>query len=123
MSIQEQHAAPAATNVSPADAVPQVSAPAGVIVIGTLVTGLLFEAWPARVVTYDGARRLALLGCAAVVAAIAGFGLRAVSLAAESAWTDPAQLWVAVSALNLISAVIILHAVVWRRWPVPVNES
>jgi hypothetical protein len=35
----------------------------------------------------------------------------------------PAQLWVAVSALNLISAVIILHAVVWRRWPVSVDES
>ena len=47
----------------------------------------------------------------------------AVSLAAESAWTDPAQLWGAVSALNLISAVIILHAVVWRRWPVSVDES
>jgi hypothetical protein len=103
--------------------VPQVSALAGVIVTGTLVTGLLFEAWPARMVTNDGARRLALLGCTAVVAAIAGFGLRAVSLAAESAWTDPAQLWVAVSALNFISAVIILHAVVWRRWPVPVDES
>lgn len=103
--------------------VPQVSAFAGVVVAGTLVVGLLFEAWPVRAIANDGARRLALLGAAGVVAVIAGFGLRAISVAAESAWTDPAQLWVAVAALNFVSAVIILHAVVWRRWPVPVGDG
>jgi hypothetical protein len=101
-------------------AVPEVSAVAGAVVLGTLVTGLLFEQWPARLVgTSSAANRLLLIGIAAVVAAVAGFGLHAVALAVQTWTRDPADLWVAVTALNFLGATVIVHAAVWRRWPVP----
>jgi hypothetical protein len=96
---------------------PQVSAVAGVIVAGTLITGLLFEGWPARLVSSPGLSRLALLASAAAVAVITGVGLRAISLGAQTWTRDPAQLWVAVTGLNFIGAFVIVHAVLWRRWP------
>lgn len=100
---------------------PQVSEVAGVIVAGTLTAGLLFEGWPARVAANPALSRLALLGTAGAVAVIAGFALRAISLTAT--WTgDPPQLWVAVMGLNFIGAFVIVHAVVFRRWPLPAGE-
>jgi hypothetical protein len=101
---------------------PSVSAAAGVIVAGTLIAGLLFEGWPARTVSSPALSRLALLGTAGAVAVIAGFALRAISLGAT--WTgDPAQLWVAVTGLNFIGAFVIIHVAVFRRWPLPADES
>ncbi len=102
--------------------VPQISAVGGVAVVGTLVAGLLFEAWPAPLLRPPGTQRAALFATAAVVAVIAGYGLRSLSLAAETWTRDPAQLWVAVAGLNLIGATIIVHAVLWRRWPVTVAD-
>jgi hypothetical protein len=100
---------------------PQVSEVAGVIVAGTLIAGLLFEGWPARAVGNPALSRLALLGTAGAVAVIAGFALRAISLTAT--WTgDPPQLWVAVMSLNFIGAFVIVHAAVFRRWPLPTGE-
>jgi hypothetical protein len=99
----------------------QVSAAAGVIVAGTLIAGLLFEGWPARTVGNPALSRLALLGTAGAVAVIAGFALRAIGLTAT--WTGaPPQLWVAVMGLNFISAVVIVHAAIFRRWPLPAGE-
>jgi hypothetical protein len=100
---------------------PQVSEVAGVIVAGTLIAGLLFEGWPARAVGNPALSRLALLGTAGAVALIAGFALRAISLTAT--WTgSPPQLWVAVTGLNFIGAFVIVHAVVFHRWPLPAGE-
>ncbi|MGH3150107.1 MAG: hypothetical protein ACRDOB_05175 [Streptosporangiaceae bacterium] len=97
---------------------PQVSEVAGVIVAGTLIAGLLFEGWPARTAGNPAWSRLALLGMAGAVAVAAGFALRAISLGAT--WTgDPPQLWVAVTSLNFIGAFVIVHAAVFRRWPLP----
>ena len=100
---------------------PQVSAAAGVIVAGTLVAGLLFEGWPARVVRNPGLSRLALLVTAGLIAVIAGLVLRAISLAGT--WSgDPPQLWVAVMGLNFIGAFVIIHVAVFRRWPLPAAD-
>jgi hypothetical protein len=100
---------------------PQVSEVAGVIVAGTLIAGLLFEGWPARAVANPALSRLALLGTAAAISVIAGFALRAISLTAT--WTgSPPQLWVAVMGLNFIGAFVIVHAAVFRRWPLPAGE-
>jgi hypothetical protein len=52
---------------------------------------------------------------------IAGFALRAISLTAT--WTgSPPQLWVAVTGLNFIGALVIVHAAVFRGWPLPAAE-
>ncbi len=100
---------------------PQVSEVAGVIVAGTLIAGLLFEGWPARTIANPALSRLALLGTAGAVAVVAGFALRAISLTAT--WTSaPPQLWVAVMGLNFIGAIVIVHAAVFRRWPLPAAE-
>jgi hypothetical protein len=99
----------------------QVSEVAGVIVAGTLIAGLLFEGWPARAVGHPAVSRLALLAVAGAVAVTAGFALRAISLTAT--WTaDPPQLWVAVTGLNYIGAFVIVHAAVFRRWPLPAGQ-
>lgn len=100
---------------------PQVSEVAGVIVAWTLIAGLLFEGWPARTIANPALSRLALLGTAGAVAVVAGFALRAISLTAT--WTSaPPQLWVAVMGLNFIGAIVIVHAAVFRRWPLPAAE-
>jgi hypothetical protein len=100
---------------------PQVSEVAGVIVAGTLIAGLLFEGWPARLAGHPVWSRLMLLGTAGAVAVAAGLALRAISLTAT--WTgDPPQLWVAVTGLNFIGAFVIVHAAVFRRWPLPAGE-
>jgi hypothetical protein len=103
--------------------VPQISAIAAMVVVGTLTAGLLFEGWPARLVAAPGARLAAILATAAGVAVVTGFVLRAIAVAAT--WSHPSpgeqQLWVAVTGLNFIGAVIIIHAAVWRRWPLPVE--
>lgn len=99
--------------------VEQVSATAGVIVAGTLVAGLLFEGWPSRLIAGPALRRLGLLATAAVVATVLGVGLRALALAVDDWTRAPALLWVGVAGLNFIGAVIIMHVVLYRRWPLP----
>lgn len=97
-------------------AVPTISATAGVIVAGTLVSALLFEAWPARL---SGPRTpLLLVVTSGAVAAALYFALMAIGHTAT--WTKaPVDLWVSISGLNFIGAVVILHAVLWRRSPIP----
>ena len=90
--------------------------------ISAAIAGLLFEGWPARVVGNPALSRRALLGTAGAVAVIAGFALRAISLTAT--WTgDPPQLSVAVMGLNFIGAFVIVHAAVFRRWPLPAGGA
>lgn len=99
----------------------QVSEVAGVIIAGTLVVGLLLAGWPARLISNPGLSRLALLASEAVVAVVLGEVLRAISLTAT--WSDPSQLWVAVTGLNFIAAFIIVHVAAFRRWPLPPEKA
>ena len=79
------------------------------------------KAGRARLAGHPAVSRLALLGTAGAAAVAAGFALRAISLGA--AWAgDPPQLWVAVTGLNFIGAFVIVHAAVFRRWPLPSAE-
>ena len=98
--------------------VPQIGAFAGVTVAATLIAGLLFEQWPARLLRSNGSRRLGLLATTAVIAVGLGYALRAIALATDTWTRDPALLWVGVTGLNFIGAVVIIHAALWRRWPV-----
>jgi len=101
----------------------QVNAAAGAIVAGTLVAGLLFEGWPARLISNPALSRLALLATAGVIAVAAGFALRAISLTATWTPTEPGQQWVTTVALNFIGAFVIVHVAVFRRWPVPAGQE
>jgi hypothetical protein len=96
-------------------AVPTISAIAGVTVAGTLISALLFEAWPARL---SGTRTPSLLVITSgVLAAVLYVVLMAIGDTAT--WTKaPVDLWVSIAGLNFIGAVVILHAVLWRRSPI-----
>ncbi|HEY5855347.1 MAG TPA: hypothetical protein VIW24_15185 [Aldersonia sp.] len=62
-----------------------------VIITGTLVTGLLFEQWPARRATHDALRRWALLATTAVVAAVTGIALHTIGTATEPGPANPSN--------------------------------
>jgi hypothetical protein len=96
-----------------------IGAVAGTIVAGSLSAGLLLEAWPASLGA-SRARWFLLLEALAlgllfyvVLYAIAG---------TEEFFTAPADLWVSIAGLNFIAAPIIVHVVLWRRWPIPVAD-
>lgn len=99
-----------------------VNAWAGSVVAATLSAGLLMEAWPARL---KGPQTPWYLALTSLVLTVVYFViLTALSNALWPADAPPLQpLWVGIAGLNFIGAVIIWHAVLWRRWPVAVAAS
>lgn len=95
----------------------EIGAIAGAAVAGLVVTGLLFEGWPARLLRGANAVRAALLGVAALWSLAIGYGLYGLGNAAEDWTREPVQLWTTIMGLTFVGAVVILHVVVWRRWP------
>ncbi|NNN20249.1 MAG: hypothetical protein HKL84_10440, partial [Acidimicrobiaceae bacterium] len=60
------------------------------------------------------------LGTSVLVIVVTGllyFGLRGLGHATGTWNQAPVELWIGVSGLNYIAAVIILHYAVWGRWP------
>ena len=100
-------------------AVPTIGAIAGVWVAGSLVAGLLFEGWPGRLA--GAVAPVALFGTAVVLAVVFYYVLLAIG--GTFTWTKtPVDLWVSISGLNFIGAMVIMHAALWRRWPVPASN-
>ncbi len=98
--------------------VPEIAAACGVTIAASIIVALVFEAWPARMVTSDGGRIIALLGTIAVLAAVLFIVLKAIG-DARGTWTaaNPVYLWMTVCALNFLAAGSILWYGVWGRWP------
>jgi hypothetical protein len=95
-----------------------VSGAGGCAVGATLVAAMLFEAWPFHGESAQGTRvGLAVVGTA--LAFVLYYGLRALGATTGTWDVAPLQLWVAVSGLNYVAAVVILHYAVWGRWPLP----
>ncbi len=97
-----------------------VNAWAGSVVAASLTAGLLMEAYPARL---KGPQTPWYLLLTAVVLTVVYFlVLKGIVSAVWPADAPPplADLWVGIAGLNFIGAVIIWHAVLWRRWPIPV---
>lgn len=96
--------------------VPQVGAIGGTIVLGAFTIGLLFESWPMNN-DPPAAQRIGQLLGTGLIAGVAYFGLRALGSALETFEANPIELWVAISALNYLAAVIVLYCLIWERWP------
>lgn len=96
-----------------------VNAWTGSVVAGSLTAGLLMEAYPARL---KGPQTPWYLLLTAVVLTVVFYVvLQAIVAAMWPADAPPlGDLWVGIFGLNFIGAVIIWHAVLWRRWPIPV---
>lgn len=102
--------------------VPQIAEITGAAIAGILVTGLLFEGWPARMLPGAAAGRIGLVAVAATTALVTGLLLRWLGNAAETWTRDPVQLWTGVMGI-LIGATVILFVAVWRRWPLRVEAA
>ena len=88
----------------------------GSIIAAIFLVGMLLETWPFNEEDPSGNR----VGAAVLVVAVTGclyFGLRALGHATGTWSQAPVELWIGVSGLNYIAAVIILHYAVWGRWP------
>ncbi len=95
---------------------PVIVGACGSTIAAIFVVAMLFETWPFQ--SEDPANNR--LGSAVLVIAATGviyFGLRALGHLTGTWVQAPVELWIGVSGLNYIAAVIILHYAVWGRWP------
>ena len=93
-----------------------ITAGGGTIIAMTLVVGILFECWPASLLS-PGLGRIATLALVAVGGFALDRGLAAYAEAVENWTRATVNDWVALAALNFIGGCIILHVAIWRRWP------
>jgi hypothetical protein len=84
-----------------------------------LVTGLLLGRWPFHR-ELPGPERFGLLASALVGTPSIYFFLRATG---DEAGTPPVGVWIGVCGLGFIGALVALHVVVWRRWPLRDGED
>ena len=91
-----------------------ISAVGGCVIAATLIVAILFEGWPASLLT-PAQGRLLTLALIALMAVALDLSLSAYAEGVE--WTTAgAESWVA-SAGNFIGAGVILHVAIGRRWP------
>ncbi|TAN25648.1 MAG: hypothetical protein EPN30_04830 [Actinomycetota bacterium] len=88
----------------------------GSIIAAIFLVAMLFETWPFQDEEPSG-NRLGAAILAVVVTCCLYFGLRALGQATGTWSQAPVELWIGVSGLNYIAAVVILHYAVWGRWP------
>lgn len=95
---------------------PTIAAVGGCVIAGVLIAAMLFETWPFQAAA-PSTKRLGLAIVVAAVAFVLFVGLRAIGTTFGTWDIAPVELWVGVSGLNYIAAVVILHYAVWGRWP------
>ncbi|MFQ5517603.1 MAG: hypothetical protein ACE5E8_08510 [Acidimicrobiia bacterium] len=96
--------------------VAQIGAIGGSVTAAIFVSAMLFETWPLQ--KSPPATLRAGIGAVTVGLTFAAyFGLRAMGEAIETFEAAPSELWVAIATLNFVAAMVILHYVVWGRWP------
>lgn len=92
-----------------------IAAACGCAIAAVLLVGMLFDGWPASVLT-PGLGRLVELGLIALVAVALDRALATYAGGVE--WTEASpDDWVAIAALTFLGAGVILHVAVGRRWP------
>ncbi|GAA5156943.1 hypothetical protein GCM10023214_15590 [Amycolatopsis dongchuanensis] len=89
----------------------RITAVAGACIASVLVVSMLFEAWPAVLLTPLPGRTLALVAVA-VLTVVLSWLFRVV---AEAAGVSQVDGWVTHALLNSLSLAVILHVAVWRR--------
>jgi len=99
--------------------VPEISAGCGSVIAASIIAGLIFEVWPARLLAAGPARDAGLLATIGAMAVAMFVVLKAIG-DANSTWppSSPIYLWMTVCTLNFLAAGSILWYGVWRRWPV-----
>ncbi|WBB58304.1 hypothetical protein O7599_21975 [Streptomyces sp. WMMC500] len=100
---------------------PRITATAGTAIGCILLVSMLFEAWPAIRLTPAPGRTLAVLTAVALTALLVWLLPKLahaldVPEAREWSWTTHVM-------LNATSTAVILHVVVWKRWPVHTPTS
>jgi hypothetical protein len=98
-----------------------IGAVCGCVISAALVTGMLFEGWPATRLPAGPGRALVLILTAAVAAALYG-ALAAYAGGAHWVKVTPDD-WVTTAALSFIGAGIILHVGIGLRWPLALKSD
>jgi hypothetical protein len=98
--------------------VPEICAGCGALIAASIMAALVFETWPSRRLTGQGARDAGLLATVVALAAVMFILLKLIGDGATT-WppSNPVYLWMTVCTLNFLAAGSILWYGIWGRLP------